>query len=452
MKPGSLRLRLLLLATLAVSAAMILSAIGLTSLFGRHVERRIGQELDTHILQLAGNLRFKPDGALYLDAEPGDPRFERVFGGLYWQVNDESRAAKLRSVSLWDSELPLPADMPEPGVTHSHDSLGPDGKAALVHERRIILENAKTDRPVRITVAINTEELETLKSGFASDLVPAVLGLGLLLLAGLWWQVAQGLKPVSSLGSAIRDVRSGQTARLSEDVPVEVRPLVDEVNQLLGAQEESLSRARDRAADLAHGLKTPLTALTNDVSRLRAAGQDTIADDIEDTALRMKQIVERELARSRIRNSRSNQKPVSIAAAAHGIIRTLARTPKGEAVTFQNTAAIDALAAVNPDDLNDLLGNLLENATRAAKSVVIITARKDGKTVLVEIADDGPGVPEQLLSSLAERGKRLDQSSGSAGLGLNLVAEILSAYGAEPVFSSAQPGGLSVSFRLPASG
>jgi signal transduction histidine kinase len=401
---------------------------------------------------LAGNLRFKPDGQLYLDAEPGDPRFERVFGGLYWQVNDETRAAILRSVSLWDSALPLPADMPEPGVTHTHDSFGPDGKAALVHERRIILENAKTDRPVRITVAINTEELETLKSGFASDLAPAVFALGLLLLAGLWWQVAQGLKPISSLGSAIRDIRSGRTSRLSEDVPVEVRPLVDEVNQLLDAQEESLSRARDRAADLAHGLKTPLTALTNDVYRLRAAGQAAIADDIEDTALRMKQIVERELARSRIRNSRSHQKPVSIATAAHGIIRTLARTPKGGAIAFQNNAAADALAAVNPDDLSDLLGNLLENAARAAKSVVEISARNEGLKVLVEISDDGPGVPEQLLSSLAERGKRLDQTSGSAGLGLNLVTEILSAYGTEPVFANAPLGGLSVSFKLPAGG
>ena len=450
MKPGSLRLRLLMLATIAVSAAMTLSAIGLTSLFGRHVERRIGQELDTHIMQLAGNLRFKADGSLYLEAEPGDPRFERVFGGLYWQVDDESRAAKLRSVSLWDSELPVPDDMPEPGVTDSHDSFGPDGKAALVHERRVILENAKADRPVRITVAINTEELETLKSGFASDLVPAFFGLGLLLLAGLWWQVAQGLKPVSSLGSAIRDIRSGRTARLSEDVPVEVKPLVDEVNQLLGAQEESLSRARDRAADLAHGLKTPLTALANDVSKLRAAGQGAIADDIEDTALRMRQIVERELARSRIRNSRSRQKPVSIAVAAHAIIRTLARTPKGEAVAYRNKAAADALAAVNPDDLNDLLGNLLENATRAATSEVAILARKDGQMVLVEIADDGPGVPEQLLSSLSERGKRLDQTAGSAGLGLNLVTEILAAYSAEPVFSNSALGGLSISFKLPA--
>ncbi len=452
MKPGSLRLRLLLLATLAVSAAMILSAIGLTSLFGRHVERRIGQELDTHILQLAGNLRFKPDGALYLDAEPGDPRFERVFGGLYWQVNDEVRKAKLRSVSLWDAELALPTGSLAPSVTDARHLLGPEGKEILVHERLIILENAKADRPVSISVAINTAELETLKSGFASDLAPAVLGLGLLLLAGLWWQVTQGLKPVSSLGAAIRDVRSGVTARLSEDVPLEVRPLVDEVNQLLSAQEESLTRARDRAADLAHGLKTPLTALTNDVSRLRDAGQDAVADDIEDIALRMKQIVERELARSRIRNSSARQKPVSVATAAHGIIRTLARTPNGESIAFQNSAAPDALAAINADDLNDLLGNLLENAARAATTIVKISAHKDGQNVVVEIADDGAGVPEQLFSSLAVRGRRLDQSSGNAGLGLSLVSEILAAYGAEPVFSASSIGGLSVSFKLPAGG
>ncbi len=422
---------LLILATLAVTAAMVLSAAGLTALFSRHVERRIGQELDTHILQLAGNLRFRPDGSLFLEAEPGDPRFERVFGGLYWQIIDEMKATRLRSVSLWDAELPLPNDRPEPGITHIHSSAGPDAAATLVHERRIVLEDSKTDRPVRISVAINTEELATLRTGFATDLVPAVLALGLLLLAGLWWQVTQGLKPISGLGLGIRAVRSGQAARLSEDVPSEVLPLVNEVNQLLSAQETSLSRARDRAADLAHGLKTPLTALSNDVVRLRAARQSEIADDIEETAMRMRQIVERELARSRIRSVHVQSKPVSVASAAHSIIRTLERTPQGEGKTFVNTAGADAMAAVDPNDLNDILGNLIENAARAAKSTVSVSARREGLHVAIEVSDDGPGVPEQLLSKLMERGRRLDQSSGSAGLGLSLVAEILEAYGAE---------------------
>jgi signal transduction histidine kinase len=451
MKSSSLRIRLLVLATLAVTVAMVLSAIGLTALFGRHVERRIGQELDTHILQLAGNLRFRPDGSVFLDAEPGDPRFERVFGGLYWQVIDETKARKLRSVSLWDAELPLPKDTPEPGLTHIHSSTGPDGLTTLVHERRITLEHANQDRPVRISVAINTAELTGLRTGFASDLVPAVIVLGLSLLAGLWWQVTQGLKPVSGLGIGVRAIRSGQRARLSEDVPSEIRPLVDEVNKLLSEQEVSLSRARDRAADLAHGLKTPLTALSSDVARLRVAGQDAVADDIEETATRMRQIVERELARSRIRSTSIHSKPVAVASAVHAIIRTLERTPQGEGKTFVNAAPADALAAVDINDLNDIFGNLIENAARAARSVVSVSAKREGLFIVCEVSDDGPGVPEQLLTNIAERGRRLDEASGSAGLGLNLVVEILSAYGSVPGYTTSALGGLGVSFTLPAS-
>ncbi len=449
MNMSSLRIRLLFLATLAVTVAMILSAIGLTALFGRHIERRVGQELDTHILQLAGNLRFNPNGTLYLDSEPGDPRFERAFGGLYWLILDETTGVKLRSVSLWDSDLPLTNVTLTPGVTHTQSSVGPDTKSTLVHERRIILEYAKKDRPVRISVAINTEELDTLKTGFTTDLAPAILGLGSILLLGQWWQISQGLKPVSKLGAGIRAIRTGEQAQLSENVPSEVLPLVNEVNELLAEQQQSLSRAKDRAADLAHGMKTPLTALSSDVARLRAIGQMDIASDIEETALRMRQITERELARSRMRNARSNFKPISVASATHAIVRTLLRTPDGERTTFHNRAAADALVNVDVDDLNDILGNLLENAARVATSSVTISARKQGSNVLVEVSDDGPGVPEQLLKTLVERGTRLDQSSGSAGLGLNLVAEILSAYGVEPKFSNAPEGGLGVQFTLP---
>ncbi len=452
LKLNSLRLRLLALAAMAVTAAMILSAVGLVTLFGRHVERRIGQELDTHILQLAGNLLFDASGALKLESEPTDPRFEKVYGGLYWQVFDESKNLRIRSVSLWDADLSLPVDRLLPGETHRHIANGPDGAQTIVHERRVILSNGKEDRPVTLSVAINMAELAALKTGFAFDLVPAVALLGLLLLAGLWWQVSEGLKPVTSIGDGIRAIRSGDSKRLSGDVPSEIQPLVGEVNELLDAQEASLTRARDRAADLAHGLKTPLTALASDIMRLRKAGQHEVADDIGEIAKRMRDIVERELARSRIRNSRVRYKPIPVATAANAVIRTLVRTPQGEGKTFEVAAKPELAVVIDPDDLNDLIGNLLENASRAAKSRIQIAAFSNGHGVRIEVSDDGPGVPEDQMESLSERGKRLDQSAGSAGLGLSLVADILEAYGYSMTFSKSALGGLGVSFTLPAGG
>jgi signal transduction histidine kinase len=453
MKTSSLRYRLLMLAALAVAAAMILSAIGLTAMFGRHVERRIGQELDTHILQLAGKLRFNPQGELFLQAEPGDPRFTRAFGGLYWQIKDETSGRLLRSVSLWDAELPQPGVSASPGLTTSSQSTGPDGAQTLVHERRIMLKGSqgtKNDRPVRITVAINESELGNLKTGFAVDLAPASLFLGLVLLALLWWQVNEGLKPVSGLGAGIRAIRSGELRRLSDDVPSEIQPLVSEVNELLDGQEQTLARARDRAADLAHGLKTPLTALSSDVARLRKIGQHGIADDIAETAARMRQIVERELARSRVRNAFGGVKPVPVAASIHAIIRTLQRTPKGEKLTFRNSAEADVTALADMDDFNDVIGNLTENATRAARAIVAVAARRDGARLVIEVSDDGDGVPEQELATLGTRGQRLDRTGGSAGLGLSIVTEILEAYGSSPEFFTSSLGGLGVRFTLPA--
>jgi signal transduction histidine kinase len=448
----SLRIRLLLLAAAAVTAALIIASIGLVSLFGRFAERRIGQELDTHIAQLAGNLRFDANGALYLDAEPGDPRFEKAFSGLYWQVADETREVKLRSLSLWDAELQPPANLGAFGLTVSALSTGPDSAKTLLHERRIILQNNKLDRPVRISASINAQELEALKTGFRQDIVPGVAVLALALLAGLWWQVTQGLKPVNQIGAAIRSIADGKTARLSSDFPSEVQPLADEVNKLLVLQEASLLRARDRAADLAHGLKTPLTALMSDVKRLRSVGQTETADDIETLARRMRQTVDRELARSRIRNAGARQSPVSVHDAAHAVIRTLKRTPQSEFKQFDNLCAANATALVDADDLNELLGNLMENAVRAAKTRVRIAAQSQGQALRLTVSDDGPGATPQAMEKLIARGARLDQSKGNAGLGLSLVADILEAYGSKPEFSVSDFGGLAVSFTLPAAG
>jgi signal transduction histidine kinase len=452
MKIRSLRIRLLLLAAVAVTAALIIASIGLVSLFGRFAERRIGQELDTHIAQLAGNLRFDAKGALYLDAEPGDPRFEKAFSGLYWQVADEANDTKLRSLSLWDAELPPLPGISVFGRTMSASSVGPDGAMMLSHERRIILEHDKFDRPVRISAAINAQELDALKTGFRQDIVPGVALLALALLAGLWWQVTQGLKPVNELGAAIRSISDGKSARLSGDFPAEVLPLVEEVNKLLVLQESSLLRARDRAADLAHGLKTPLTALMSDVRRLRSAGQSETADDIEALARRMRQTVDRELARSRIRNAGARQSPVSVHDAAQAVVRTLKRTPAGEFKQFDNLCPPDAAALIDADDLNELLGNLLENAARAANTRVRVNAALHGHALIVTVQDDGPGVAPLAMAKLTTRGARLDQSKGNAGLGLSLVADILEAYGSKPEFSVSELGGLTVSFTLPTRG
>ncbi len=196
MRRNSIRLRLLVFALAAVLIGLSVSGVGLVALFGRHVERRVGAELDSYLTQIAGNLRLDDADTLFVSRLPGDPRFSRILGGLYWQVKDEQTGALLRSRSLWDSALDLPADEPSPGQIHEHRADGPGGQHLLMHEQRVILEHNGVDRPVRIAAAVNMADVDALKAGFARDLVPGLGLLGIVMLAGLWFQVSAGLRPV----------------------------------------------------------------------------------------------------------------------------------------------------------------------------------------------------------------------------------------------------------------
>jgi signal transduction histidine kinase len=443
----SIRARLVLFALAGTLVALALAALGLVALFDRHVERRVGQELDSHIAQIAGQLRIGADDALTLAREPSDPRFQRPLSGLYWQVRDDARGALLRSRSLWDADLAMPEGSLTAGETRIGRIAAPDGHDALLHEKAVVLVEGGIERPARIAVALDRTELKTLRAGFAQDLVPGLALLAALILIATWWQIGAGLRPLSAIQSGIEAVRSGRARRLDTDMPREISPLITEVNSLLAAQEEAMARARDRAADLAHGLRTPLTALSGDAARLRARGEHALAHDIETLAAQMRRTIERELTRARLRHQ-GPAKPVPLRALADGIIRTLKRTPNGEAIDFENGIPADVSLPLPADDLAEMLGNLLENASRFAHGKVRIASERAADGVTITVEDDGDGVDPDAMEQLAVRGRRSDQA-GSAGLGLAIVDDILSAYGGTLGFMRSGLGGLGLHLRVP---
>ena len=443
----SLRFRLLAYAAVVLAAALLVTGVSLSALFSRHLERRVGQELDTHLDQITGGLRFDTGSGLSLDREPVDPRFQAVFGGLYWQVDDTTSGTRLKSRSLWDTHLEIPGDILAPGETHVHETAGPQGSRLLVHEIMLVAPAPDGDHRLRVSVAIDRAEITALASGFTRDLAPVLAVLGSVLLLGFLLQIGEGLKPAYRVLAGVSAVRNGSAKRLEADgVPEEVAPLVEEVNALLDAQEQAISRARDRAANLAHGLKTPLSALVSDVERLRGRGETEIAADISELTNRMRRHIERELARARLRHGRIHHR-IPLKPAADGILRALGRTPAGESLILDCDVSPALAIPMDPDDLSELLGNLAENAVRHARSRVLISAESTEDSIIIRIGDDGPGLAAAETVTVPDR--RLDQSELGSGLGLAIAGDIVDSVGGRLELDTSPLGGLEARIAIP---
>jgi signal transduction histidine kinase len=451
MRRRSLRLRLLLAALASVGVALLVAGIGLVALFSRSIDKRIDAELDTYIRQLTAAVAVDADGTLRLARPLADPRFEQPYGGLYWQIQDDAHGIALRSRSLWDTRLDLPADPLRPGVVHVHTLPGPRGAPLLVRERPVILPVAGGERTLRIAVGLDMEDILRARGELVGQVALALGVLGAVLLAAAWVQVGVGLSPLEAVRRGLNAVNAGQRRRLEGAFPDELQPLVGEVNQLLAAQERAMEAARARAAELAHGLKTPLSVIAGDAARLRAKGETAIADELEELAGAMRRHVEHELTRARLQFAGAGRPATKLADAVEPIVRTLRRTPAGAALDWRVAVPSGIAVALEPPDLAEVLGNLLENAARWARGGVEIEAAP-GTPVRVTVADDGPGVPPAMIDRIAQRGVRLDERPGGAGIGLAIVRDILEAYGGALRLENRPEGGLRATIDLPAAG
>jgi signal transduction histidine kinase len=437
---NSLRLRLVAGGIAAIVLALALAGLGLTLLFERHVGRTVSQDLDVHLKKLLADVDVDADGRMTVIGGPVDPRFSEPLSGLYWQIADD-RGQTLRSRSLWDSSLLLPKDEPAAGEVHRHEAIGPGNGRVLIAERQVRLDVKGRETPVWVAVAIDAAHVTAATTAFAGDLMTALGLLGIVLAAATAIQVGLGLRPLDLLRRGVADIRAGRKPRLAAGVPDEVRPLVDEVNALLAARAEEVEQSRHRAADLAHGLKTPLAALASDADRLRETGQSSVAEGIDEVIETMRRHIDRELARVRLRGA---GRPLPDASTAlvplvRSLIATLARTPEGARIAYD--LAIDATVTVpfERSDLAEALGNLLENATRHARNRVRIAAAASGLEITVE--DDGAGIPEAARPMVLARGGRLDERGG-AGLGLAIVQDVVEAYGWKLQLDTSELGGL----------
>jgi signal transduction histidine kinase len=430
MKSGSLQIRLLLAAGVAIAAALFLAGLALTTLFEQQVRNRVMQELNNDLLQLVGAVEVSATGDVKVTRSLADPRYETPYGNKYWRIERVPPSTSneiIRSRSYWDSES-QPAN----------DNVGPEGEALISAEREITVKAADKDMTLRLVVSTHDEEITSPLSQFRNQITLYLSLIGLALTLAAWVQVSIGLKPLQTLRGQLAKLGTSQTKRLTGEFPTEVQPLVSELNEVLDLRETSLARARHRAGDLAHGLMTPLTILSAIARTLPKKG-----DEIDEQIEKMRGHIERSLARARLSTGRGHDF-TNLAETVEAVFATLRKLPKGTFIDWQNHVPTEALVPLERSDLLELLGNLLDNARKYAFKTVRI--RFIESSIVIE--DDGPGVKDKDISAIRQRGHRLDESRQGHGLGLAIVEDIADLYALELTYGRSDLGGLSVKLTI----
>ena len=453
---GSLRLRLLA----ATLATLVLALAGahwwLAGLFRDHVIRRFDTALTQQLDQLTARLEFDAAGAPFIGPRGmSDPRWDKPYSGLYWQVErlpaePGAPRAILRSRSLWDAELGLPGDALADGAVHRHEVAGPRGEQLRAVERSLQAPEPAETR-WRLVVAGDTHEAAEAIERFTGVLTASLAGLGVLLALAALAQVAVGLAPLKAMQRGLQRVRAGEEQRLVGRFPSEVQPLIDEFNGVLDRNAEVVERARAQAGNLAHALKTPLAILGQ---AARQAGPSELSTLVGEQVRVAERHMQWHLARARaaatqrVPGQRTSVEPVLA-----GLVRAMNRLHADRHLDLAIEDVPAGLAfAGEEQDLQEMLGNLLDNACRSARSAVFVRARRDGAWLRIAVDDDGPGIPAEQRACVLQRGVRLDESTAGSGLGLAIVVDLARLYGGDLALETADAGGLAARLSLPAAG
>lgn len=465
----SLRWRLLGLTLVAVTLALLGAGLLISSLFRTHVTAQFDTQLLRQLDQLTAALEPDAQQRPQLKAPLSDPRWHTPYSGLYWQIEALAPAGAvpsparplLRSRSLWDSELALPPDDLGRGELHHHQIPGPDGQGLLALERRVQFVSADQSTAQaapgwRLTVAADMAELESAVASFSRQLALSLTVLGIALLLAAWAQVSLGLLPLRKLQTAVLSIRQGREQRLRGAFPAEVDPLVQDFNHVLDQNEQVVKRARQMAGNLAHAIKTPLAVLAHLAEDPRA-DRRAWAGQLQEQVASIRHQVDWHLGRARAAGAGIAGLRTEVAPVVDGLVRVMRK------VHAQREGRPELLITVAPlpenlqfagesQDLQEMVGNLLDNACKWAHSRVQLAASRADGELCIRIEDDGPGLSEAERSRVFERGVRADERTPGTGLGLDIARELAGLYQGEVRLGVSALGGLQAELTLPGHG
>lgn len=450
---ASLARRMGLIAAGWIFVLLLGGGIALERTLTSQVEANFDEQLDYILTSMISSAEIDPTGEVYFYRALVDQRFLEPSSGLYWQISG-GRYEPLPSRSLWDRTLKLQGVIDDgehfDSDAHFYNSDQFAGEPLRISERTVILPGSETRWT--FAVASATEQMDTQIGRVRLILIWsfAVLGLGLLVMALL--QIRYGLSPLRRVRAAIQNLRTTGANRITEPLPLEVQPMVEELNALIEHSEKQAEEARRHAGNLAHALKTPLTVLTNAATAR--------APDLGEAVMRetrtMQRHVDHHLARARavgrraIGHARSNVRD-----SAEAVRRAVERLYPENRLDIAGSRT--ATVALERQDLDELLGNLIENAAKYGGGSVFVTidpdeneAQVDANQCLIWVEDDGSGIPEAERTRIFDRGARLDTDKPGTGLGLAIVRDVAEIYGGSVTLGTSEDlGGLLVELRLP---
>ncbi len=457
MRPNSLALRLFFSATTWTVVILVITGIVLSSLYRSAVERAFDRRLGVFQRTLVADVATPEEGGELFRQSLGEPLFELPLSGWYWQVTRlDAPVPDVRSSrSLWDGTLPRLADLgvaPGPGESRAGYAEGPEGQQLRMIER--IIDLGEQGRFLVAVAGAATEiDDETYSFDFALLITFGVLGFVLLLITT--FQVRFGLAPLKRISEGLSAIRSGRAERLEGGFPEEIAPLARETNALIDANREIVVRARTHVGNLAHALKTPISVMMNEAT---AAGGEPLALKVREQTEIMRDQVARHLERARLAarvavvGTITEVRPVVAA-----LTRTMEKIHHSRNVAIDIDAPEDARFRGEQHDLEEMIGNLVDNACKWAQSRVAIevfserpNAAEDRRFVHIVVDDDGPGLSPSQREQVARRGRRLDETKPGSGLGLSIVVELAGLYGGGLTLGTAPIGGLRAELVLPA--
>ena len=441
---NSLALRLFLSASVWIIFTLFSGGLLLSNVFRESTQNAFEDKLNFFMETLIGASRVDSTSSITVVSELGDPRFYRPYSGWYWQINEKSKTL-VRSRSMWDQVFTLDKRLIGGRAKFIDEALRQtqQNKAEVSSQNLVVIQREISfpgmSTPITFTVSGNTNEFEKNISRYNNILFSSLVLLGLGLFVSVFLQVKYGLLPLEKIKNSLFKIRNGDATKLEDIYPKEVSPLAKEINTLLDHNEKIISRAKMNVGNLAHALKTPVAVIKNHITEKK--NDDVIDSQMIVIENYINKYLQKARASAMSKLKKTKIDIINVIKKMRQIFKKI--NPDLKIIFKSNNEKF--LIAGSEDDIDEIIGNVMENACKWTKTKVIIEIFKISKDqIKLCISDDGPGLPEKKMKEVFDRGFRLDEQTQGTGLGLNIVKDSVENLSGSVWLEKSKFGGLKV--------